>query len=100
VDNEAAFLIGLQSRGKFVQTYSQSVFFLSQVPLAKPQLTQHRVEQTGSDFSASVFEHGKAIAKTERPVAALSALLVKADDHSSLAAEPSQSAQQLVSGHI
>jgi hypothetical protein len=62
-------------------------------------LAQHRVQQTGSDLSASVFEHGKTIAEIERPVAALSALLVKADLRSSLAAEPSQSTQQLVSGH-
>jgi hypothetical protein len=58
------------------------------------------MEQTGSDFSASVFEHGKALAEIERSVAALSALLVKWDDHSSSATEPSQSAQQLVSGHV
>jgi hypothetical protein len=58
------------------------------------------MKQTGSDFSASIFEHGKALAEIERSVAALSALLVKANDHSSSAAEPSQSAQPLVSGHV
>jgi hypothetical protein len=57
------------------------------------------VEQTGSNFGAPIFEHSKSIAKIERTVTALAALLVKPDDNSSLAAEPSQSAQQLFSDH-
>jgi hypothetical protein len=44
------------------------------------------MKQTGSDFGTSVFEHGKALAEIKRSVAALSTLLVKADDHSSSAA--------------
>jgi hypothetical protein len=45
------------------------------------------------------FQHSKAIAEIERAVAALAALLVKTDSDPALAAEPSQSAQQLVSGY-
>jgi hypothetical protein len=56
-------------------------------------LAQHRVEQTALDFGAPVFEHGEAIAEIESTVAALAALLVKADNNPSLAAEPTQSAQ-------
>ena len=57
------------------------------------------MEQTRPDFGASVFEHGKPIAEIECAVAALAAFFFKADCNSSLAAEPSQSAQQLISGH-
>jgi len=58
-------------------------------------LAKRRVEQTGSDFGAPIFEHSKVIPVIDRTVAALAALLVKPNDNSSLAAEPSQSAPQL-----
>jgi len=42
-------------------------------------LAQHRVEQAGPDFSASIFDHSKTIAEIERAVATLAALLVTAE---------------------
>jgi hypothetical protein len=62
-------------------------------------LAQHRVEQAGPDFSASIFDHSKTIAEIERAVATLAALLVEPDGNTTPAAEPPQPAQQLISGH-
>jgi hypothetical protein len=99
VNDEAALVIGIQPRRKSIPNCSQSVLLLSQVPLAEPQLAQHEVRQAGPELSASVFEHGKAIAEIERTVTTLAAFLLEPDGNPSLVAEPSQSAQQLVSGH-
>ena len=75
------------------------VAFLFQIARSKAQLTQHRSQQTGPDLLAAVFQSSAARAAVKGRMAALALQFIDAHLDPALLTEPSQSAQQLVSGH-
>jgi hypothetical protein len=58
------------------------------------------VQQAASDFGTAVFQHGEAITVVDSPMATLSTLFDEPDGNTALGSEPSQFAEQFVSGHL
>jgi hypothetical protein len=63
-------------------------------------LTQHDAQQTGPNFLAAILQSSATRALVKGGVAALTFQFIEPHLDPSLAAEPSQSAQQLVPGHV
>lgn len=86
--------IRFQPRREAVTVRDHRLPILSQIELSKSELSQHPVQQTGTDLVPAVFQHWSPSAETERAVTALAALLHEPDDNATLTAKLSEPAQQ------